>query len=75
MLRALSWLRSLRRAFGRPLALLRRHWWIVLVGTACVPVHAYVSLWMPALLGRTLDQLLHKRHTMRAQVLQRGVHI
>jgi ATP-binding cassette subfamily B multidrug efflux pump len=57
MLRALSWLRSLRRAFGRPLALLRRHWWIVLVGTACVPVHAYVSLWMPALLGRTLDQL------------------
>jgi ATP-binding cassette subfamily B multidrug efflux pump len=57
MLRPLSWTRSLRRAFGRPLALLRRHWLLVLVGTAFVPVHAAVSLWMPRLLGDTLDHL------------------
>ena len=57
MLGRLSRLRSLRRAFGRPLALLRRHWLLVLVGTACVPVHAAVSLWMPRLLGDTLDHL------------------
>jgi ATP-binding cassette subfamily B multidrug efflux pump len=57
MLAPLSWLRSLRRAFGRPLALLRAHWWIVVVGTALIPVHAAVSLWMPRLLGETLDQL------------------
>ena len=57
MLRVLSWYRSLHRAFGRPLALLRRHWLIVVVGTAFVPVHAYVSLRMPALLGDALDHL------------------
>lgn len=57
MLRPLSRLPSLRRAFGRPLGLLRRHWPIVVLGTAFVPVHAYVSLRMPELLGRTLDQL------------------
>ncbi len=53
----LSWNRSLRRAFGRPLALLVRHWRIVCVGSAFVPVHAAVSLWMPRLLGDTLDHL------------------
>lgn len=57
MLRPLSWYRSLHRAFGRPLALLRRHWLIVVVGTLFVPVHAAVSLWMPRLLGDTLDHL------------------
>ncbi len=57
MLRALSLFRSLRRAFGRPLAMLRRHWLIVLLGTALVPVHAAVSLRMPSLLGEALDQL------------------
>ncbi len=57
MLRALSWFRPLARAFGRPAALLRRHAGLVLFGTALVPVHAAVTLWMPRLLGDTLDQL------------------
>ncbi len=57
MLRTLSRFRSLRRAFGRPLALLRAHWGIVALGCLFVPVHAAVSLWMPRLLGNALDQL------------------
>jgi ATP-binding cassette subfamily B protein len=57
MLRVLSRTRSLRRAFGRPLGLLRRHWAIVALGTALVPVHAAASLCMPRLLGNALDQL------------------
>ncbi len=57
MLACLSWLAMLRRAFGRPLAMLRAHWPIVAIGTALVPVHAAVSLWMPRLLGETLDHL------------------
>lgn len=59
MLPGLSWIRSLRRAFGRPLRLLRRHWRLVAVGTALVPVHAAASLWMPGLLGEALDSLQH----------------
>jgi ATP-binding cassette subfamily B protein len=57
MLRVLSWYRSLRRAFGRPLSLLQRHWLIVVIGTLLVPVHAAVTLWMPRLLGDALDHL------------------
>jgi ATP-binding cassette subfamily B multidrug efflux pump len=57
MLARLSWLAMLRRAFGRPLAMLRAHWAIVALGVALVPVHAAVSLWMPRLLGETLDHL------------------
>lgn len=37
--------------------MLRRHWAIVLLGTLLVPVHAAVALWMPRLLGSTLDHL------------------
>ena len=48
---------SIRRAFGRPAALLRRHLTLVLIGVLFVPVHAAVSLWMPRLLGETLDAL------------------
>lgn len=57
MLRTLSWFRSIARAFGRPTALLRRHAGTVLLGTLLVPVHAAVTLWMPRLLGDTLDHL------------------
>jgi ATP-binding cassette subfamily B protein len=57
MLIPLSWLRSIARAFGRPAALLRRHAGLVVVGTLLIPVHAAVSLWMPRLLGDTLDRL------------------
>ncbi len=57
MLRTLSWLRSVRRAFGRPLALLRRHRWLVVIGCLFVPVHAAAMLWMPRLFGDTLDSL------------------
>ena len=39
--------------------MLRRHWRIVLLGSALVPVHAAVTLCMPRLLGDTLDQLGH----------------
>lgn len=53
----LSWLRSLNRAFGRPVRLLRRYWAMVLFGLALVPVHAAVTLYMPRLLGETLDLL------------------
>lgn len=53
----MSWLRSLHRAFHRPLRLLRRHWLIVAVGSLFVPVHAAVSLWLPRLLGDALDHL------------------
>ncbi|MFY9342828.1 MAG: ABC transporter ATP-binding protein, partial [Planctomycetota bacterium] len=53
----MSTVRPLRRAFGRPLALLRAHWRIVALGTALVPVHAAVSLCMPRLLGDALDAL------------------
>lgn len=57
MLRPLSLLRSTRRAFGRPLRLLWRHRAAVIIGTLLLPVHAAVTLWMPALLGETLDLL------------------
>jgi ATP-binding cassette, subfamily B, multidrug efflux pump len=57
MLRLLSRLRPLRRAFARPLRQLREHQGIVAIGCLFVPVHAAVSLWMPRLLGDTLDQL------------------
>lgn len=57
MLRRLSWLRPLRRAFGRPTALLARHWRRVAIGCALVPAHAAVMLWMPRLLGDALDAM------------------
>jgi ATP-binding cassette subfamily B multidrug efflux pump len=57
MLAALSWLRPLRRAFGRPTALLARQWRRVAIGCALVPVHAAVTLWMPRLLGDALDAM------------------
>ncbi|HEX6810017.1 MAG TPA: ABC transporter ATP-binding protein [Planctomycetota bacterium] len=57
MLFSLSWSRSIARAFGRPAALLRRHTGTVVIGTLFIPVHAAVSLWMPRLLGDTLDRL------------------
>ena len=44
MLPLLSRFRPLRRAFLRPLRLLRHHWLVVAVGTALVPVHAAVML-------------------------------
>ncbi|MCR9248327.1 MAG: ABC transporter ATP-binding protein/permease [bacterium] len=47
----------LKRAFGRPLRLLWRHRLPVLLGMSLVPVHAAVTLWMPGLIGRTLDLL------------------
>ncbi len=53
----LAIVRSLRRAFGRPLALLTGHWRLVALGTALVPVHAAAMLWMPRLLGEALDAL------------------
>jgi len=57
MLRLLSRFQSIRRAFGRPAALLRRHLAPVVIGMLFVPVHAAVSLWMPRLLGDALDHL------------------
>ena len=57
MLRVLSWYRSIARAFGRPLRLLWRYRLTVALGTLCIPVHAVVTLWMPRLLGDTLDLL------------------
>ena len=53
----MSWLRSLHRAFGRSFRLLRPHRATVAVGLLLVPVHAAVTLWMPRLLGQTLDLL------------------
>ncbi|MEO6594719.1 MAG: hypothetical protein ABIP94_08190, partial [Planctomycetota bacterium] len=53
----MSWSRSIARAFGRPLTLLRRHLGLVLAGSLFIPVHAAVSLWMPRLLGNVLDEL------------------
>ncbi|MFN3241811.1 MAG: ABC transporter ATP-binding protein [Planctomycetota bacterium] len=53
----MSWLRSLTRAFRRPFGHLRRYWPMVLVGMLLVPVHAAAMLWMPRLLGETLDHL------------------
>ena len=58
---SLSWYRALERAFGRPLRLLWRHRLLVFVGTALVPVHAFVMLWMPRLLGDVLDLLQQGR--------------
>jgi len=52
-----SWIRSLTRAFRRPFGHLRRYWPMVLVGLLLVPVHAAAMLWMPRLLGETLDHL------------------
>ena len=57
MLRSLSWLRPLRRAFGRPTKLLVRHWRRVAIGCALVPAHAAAMLWMPRLLGDALDAM------------------
>src|SRR5688572_7843418 len=57
--RTLAIVRPLARAFGRPLALLRRQWRLVLLGCAFVPVHAAVSLYMPHLLGGLLHLLQH----------------
>jgi ATP-binding cassette subfamily B protein len=57
MLRPLSWTRALTRAFGRPSRHLRRHWRPVTIGMLLVPVHAAITLWMPRLLGETLDAL------------------
>jgi ATP-binding cassette, subfamily B, multidrug efflux pump len=59
MLRSLSSSRSIARAFGRPLRLLWAHRLLVLIGSLCVPIHAAVTLWMPRLLGDTLDLLQH----------------
>ncbi|MBL8753321.1 MAG: ABC transporter ATP-binding protein [Planctomycetes bacterium] len=59
MLRRLSTVRSLRRAFGRPLALMAGHWGLVAVGALLVPVHAAATLWMPHLLGTVLDEIAH----------------
>ncbi len=59
MLRTLSSFRSIRRAFGRPLRLLWAHRLLVLLGCVCIPIHAAVTLWMPRLLGDTLDLLQH----------------
>lgn len=53
----MSWIRSLTRAFRRPFGHLRRYWPMVLVGMLLVPVHAAAMLWMPRLLGETLDHL------------------
>ena len=53
----MPWLRSLIRALGRPFRLLRRRWPAVAIGLALVPVHAAAMLWMPRLLGETLDLL------------------
>ncbi|MBK8096891.1 MAG: ABC transporter ATP-binding protein [Planctomycetes bacterium] len=61
MLQHLFRLRSLRRAFGRPTRLLASHWRLVAVGVACVPIHAAATLWMPRLLGETLDLLARGR--------------
>ncbi len=57
MLCVLSWSSSITRAFGRPLRLLMRHRLLVVTGCLCIPVHAFVTLWMPRLLGDTLDLL------------------
>ena len=69
MLRTLSRFRSLRRAFGRPLALLRAQWGIVTLGCLFVPVHAAVSLWMPRLLGNALARY-HERRVSHARRLR-----
>ena len=53
----MSLVRSLARAFRRPFRHLRRYWLMVLIGVAMIPVHAAVMLWMPRLLGETLDSL------------------
>ncbi|MCK5943065.1 MAG: ABC transporter ATP-binding protein [Planctomycetes bacterium] len=53
----MPWLRPLTRAFRRPFGHLRRRWPLVVGGMLLVPVHAGVMLWMPRLLGETLDQL------------------
>jgi len=55
--RTLQLVRSLTRAFGRPLRHLRRHWPKVLFGLLLLPVNAAITLWMPRLLGDMLDSL------------------
>lgn len=57
MLHPLTWLRSIHRAFGRPLRMLWAHRAPLLLGLLLVPVHAAVLLWMPRLLGNALDGL------------------
>ena len=57
MLPSVPLLRSTRRAFGRPLRLLWQRRAVVVLGLLLLPVHAAVTLWMPALLGETLDLL------------------
>ncbi|MCA8951573.1 MAG: ABC transporter ATP-binding protein [Planctomycetes bacterium] len=52
---------SVRRAFGRPARLLWHHRLAVAFGVLLVPVYAGVQLWMPGLVGRTLDLLSGSR--------------
>lgn len=56
-LRPVTRLGHLLRDFARPLRLLWRHRVMVLVGMACVPLHAAAMLAMPGLLGRAVDGL------------------
>jgi len=63
MLRAVLPLRSIRRAYGRPLRLLWQRRTAVLIGMSLVPIHAVVTLCMPALLGHTLDLLSQTAET------------
>ncbi len=53
----MSRLGSSLAALRRPWQLLLTHRWLVLIGVLFVPVHAAISLWMPRLLGQTLDLL------------------
>lgn len=57
MLRPVSFLANLKRRFGRPFAMLRRHAWLVAAGVACIPIHAAASLLIPHWFGRALDLL------------------
>ncbi|MFM1873887.1 MAG: hypothetical protein RL398_3309, partial [Planctomycetota bacterium] len=53
----MSRLKTSLAALRRPWQLLTRRRGLVLLGSALVPVHAAVSLWMPGLLGDALDLL------------------
>ena len=48
---------STAAALHRPWQMLMRRRGMVLLGMACVPLHAAVSLWMPSVMGGVLDQL------------------
>ncbi|MGE3172657.1 MAG: ABC transporter ATP-binding protein [Planctomycetota bacterium] len=62
MLRRLDWLRNASAALARPWSMLRRHRPLVVLGLLCIPVHAAVMLWMPALMGGALDAMAHAPH-------------